>query len=154
MPSLACPKGDRASLTTAPLLYHKSRLSTSDSTHEKVALIVPNASNRLVVGQNTSSFCRLYRRDDESHRRSSPLRCLFVPGGRNVGTGNDSSLGFKTRPPGMGRLGKSSKPSRIFSQFTRGPTWLCSELCSLLVNSRLHAAYSARRRRQWFVASV
>ena len=31
--------------------------------HEKVALIVPNASNRLVAGQNTSFFCLLYRRD-------------------------------------------------------------------------------------------
>jgi hypothetical protein len=28
-----------------------------------LALIVPNASHRLVVGQNTSFFCVLYRRD-------------------------------------------------------------------------------------------
>jgi hypothetical protein len=41
----------------------------------------------------------------EDHR---PCDCLFVPGGRNVGTGNDSSLGFKTRPPGMRRLGKQA----------------------------------------------
>jgi hypothetical protein len=36
----ACPEGTRASLTTAPLLCKEPRCNTSDSAHEKVALIV------------------------------------------------------------------------------------------------------------------
>jgi hypothetical protein len=52
-----------ASLTTAPLLLRKPRASLPIPHMRKSALIVPNASNRLVVGQNTSFFCLLYRRD-------------------------------------------------------------------------------------------
>jgi hypothetical protein len=48
---------------TAPLLHRKPRASLPIPHMGNLTRIVPNASNRSVVGQNTSFFCPLYRRD-------------------------------------------------------------------------------------------
>jgi hypothetical protein len=45
---------------------------------KKPALVVPHASNRLVVGQNTNFLCRLYRRDALLRPLVRP-RCHFCP---------------------------------------------------------------------------
>ena len=46
---------------TAPLLHRKPPASLPIPHMVNLALNVPNASNGLVVGQNTSFFCLLYR---------------------------------------------------------------------------------------------
>jgi hypothetical protein len=56
---LACPKGTRASLTSATYCVG-SRASPPIPHIRKSALIVPNASNCSVVGQKTGFFCPLY----------------------------------------------------------------------------------------------
>jgi hypothetical protein len=58
-------KGTRASVTTAALLDREPHASLPIPHLRMSALIVPNASNRLVVGLNAGFFCLclLYRRD-------------------------------------------------------------------------------------------
>ena len=46
----------------------KATCTTSDSGHEKSALVVPDGSDCLVVEKNTHFFCVLYRRDPVGFR--------------------------------------------------------------------------------------
>jgi hypothetical protein len=56
-----------------PVLRDKNHSSLPIPHTGNSALIVPNASNRLVVGQNTSFFCLLYL-----YRRDSPFATPLI----------------------------------------------------------------------------